>query len=193
LLLFLVIVVTDVARRADPTLPPPPKAPPTTPPPAKAELAFRSIVAYKTGKATLQVGLAVMLLALLPFGLPDWLAILTVKLRHRFVQGLSIRLVNLFAWTTTPHRLDLTIGALFLDGGLTAVEALALKRDYWWAPWLVALVTATLVPFEIAEWIRHPHLTRVALLAANVAIVAYLARRAWLHRRARRTLGTART
>jgi uncharacterized membrane protein (DUF2068 family) len=146
---------------------------------------MRSIVAYKTGKAMIQVGLALVLLALVPFGLPEWLAVWTVKLRHRFIQGLSIRLVDLFAWSTAPHRLDITIGALFIDGALTGVEAWALRRDLWWAPWLVVLMTGILLPFEALEWLRHPHLIRLVLFGANLVIVAYLLRRARLHHRAR--------
>jgi uncharacterized membrane protein (DUF2068 family) len=150
----------------------------------RRELGMRSIIAYKTAKAALQLVLALVLLALLPLGLPDWLAVWTVQLRHRFVQGFSVRLVNWLAWDTTPHRIDLTIGALGVDGVVTAVEAWALRRDFAWAPWLVAAVVATLLPFEAVDFYRHPHLARVALLAANVAVVVYLVRRARAHRRA---------
>lgn len=153
---------------------------------SERELGFRSILAYKTGKAIVQIGLALVLGMLLPFGLPDWLASFTVKLRHRFVQGLSLRLVDLLAWGATPHRLDLTVGALSLDGALTGVEVWALRHDFWWAAWLVAVLTSALLPFEVLELYRHRHLMRVALLAANLVVAGYLVRRAWLHRAARR-------
>lgn len=147
------------------------------------ELGMRSIIAYKTGKAALQIALVLVLLALLPLGLPDWLAVWTVQLRHRFVQGFSVRLVDLLAWDTTPHRIHLTIGALGVDGTVTAVEAWALRRDFAWAPWLVAAVIAALLPFEAIDFYRHPHVARVALLAANLVIVGYLVRRAQVHGR----------
>jgi uncharacterized membrane protein (DUF2068 family) len=148
-------------------------------------LALRSIVAYKTTKAAIEFGLALLLIVLLPFGLPGWVAILSLKLKHRFVQAWSIHLADLIVRSTTRRRIDLTIGALILDGVLTGVEAWSLERRFWWAPWLVVFASGSLLPFEILEWNRHRHLMRAAMFVVNLAVVLYLGRQAWHEHRVR--------
>ena len=44
-----------------------------------------------------------------------------------------------------------------------------------WARWFTIIATSSLIPIEVYEIVRKPDLTRVLVLAANVAIVAYLA------------------
>ena len=48
-----------------------------------------------------------------------------------------------------------------------------LKR---WAEWLTILITGSLIPVEIWEVFRRPHVAKVALLVVNVALVGYLVR-----------------
>jgi len=153
---------------------------------AKEDLALRSIVAYKLIKSAAALALALVLIGLLPFGLPDWFAELALKLRHRFVQAWSIRLADLLVSGTSRHRLNLTIGALFLDGSVTGVEAWSLKRRLWWGPWLVVVASGALLPLEVKELLRHPHLSRVAMLVVNLAVVVFFAHHAWRARAARR-------
>jgi uncharacterized membrane protein (DUF2068 family) len=43
-----------------------------------------------------------------------------------------------------------------------------------WAEWFTVIVTASLVPVEVYEILRHPRPVRIAVLAANLAIVCYL-------------------
>jgi uncharacterized membrane protein (DUF2068 family) len=155
---------------------------------ASEDLALRSIVVLKIVKATVVLGLAVVLLALLPFGLPDWMAHLAVRLRHHFVQAWAIRLVDLLARNVSRHRIELTIAALFLDGTLSGIEGWSLKRGVWWGPWLVAVASGALLPLELLEWLRHPRLTRAAMFVVNAVIVAFLARHAWRAHRAKKSL-----
>ncbi|HEY4185475.1 MAG TPA: DUF2127 domain-containing protein [Polyangia bacterium] len=152
---------------------------------AREALALRSIVLYKTVKAAVAIGLALLLLALLPFGLPDWIAVLGARLRHHFVQAWSIHLADWLVKNVSRHRIELTIAALFLDGTLTAVEGWSLKRGFWWGPWLVVAASGGLLPFEIAEWLHHPRAGRAALFLLNVVIVLFLARHAWRSHRAK--------
>lgn len=142
-------------------------------------LALRSIIAYKTAKAWVQALLGLALLALLPFGLPGWLAAAGVGLRHHYVHAWSIRLADAIVRDTSRRHIQMTIGALFLDAALTAVEAHALKRGWWWGPWLVVVASGSLIPFEVLEWLRHPRPTRLLIIAANLAVVAYFVRHAW--------------
>ena len=78
----------------------------------------------------------------------------------------------------TERALALLLLALAVDGAFTAFEAFALRRGYAWAPWLVVVATSLLLPFELFELLKAPHLLRLTLLLLNAAIAAYLARSA---------------
>ena len=54
------------------------------------------------------------------------------------------------------------------------VEGVALILRRRWAEWFTVIVTASLVPVEVYEILRHPRPLRIAVLAANLAIVWYL-------------------
>lgn len=138
----------------------------------------RAIVLYKSVKSALQLALVLVGVALWPFGLP--------ALLHRLALGFELHATQAWATTlavwlergSTDRGVELSLLALGGDGMLTAVEAWALKRGRWWGHWLVVLATGALLPFELVELARAPHPSRALLLAANLAIVAYLARRA---------------
>ncbi len=55
-----------------------------------------------------------------------------------------------------------------------AVEGVGLWMERRWAEWLTVVITASLVPFELWELANRPNLGKFAVLAGNVAIVAYL-------------------
>jgi uncharacterized membrane protein (DUF2068 family) len=63
---------------------------------------------------------------------------------------------------------------MFGDSLLSTVEGLALRAGRWWAPWLVVVATAALLPWEVWELVRRPAWGRFGILAVNVAVVAYL-------------------
>ncbi len=75
----------------------------------------------------------------------------------------------------TPHRLHLAAIALALDAALTLVEGWALRRRHWWGPWLVVVASGGLLPFEVVQLVRRPHVGRLMVLLVNASIVAYLA------------------
>jgi uncharacterized membrane protein (DUF2068 family) len=77
----------------------------------------------------------------------------------------------------------ITRGAIlaWLDAISTAAEAVLLLLGKAWGEWLVVLGLAMLLPFEMLFLVRRPSWTRLLVLAANVAVVAYLARRRLRH------------
>ena len=81
----------------------------------------------------------------------------------------SLELADLLVRASTRRGLWTLFVALVADGALTLVEAWALIRGHWWGPWLVVVATGSLLPFEVVALVRHPHLSRVVLLALNVA------------------------
>jgi uncharacterized membrane protein (DUF2068 family) len=146
----------------------------------------RTIMIYKTAKAAVQLALALLLIVLLPRGLPDELHALASTLRHHLTQAWALELSALIDRGSTPHGVMLAIVALGLDGSLTAVEALALRSGRAWGPWLVVAATGAFLPFEVLELARALRPSRALLLTLNLGIVLYLARRAWRDRTLRR-------
>jgi uncharacterized membrane protein (DUF2068 family) len=66
--------------------------------------------------------------------------------------------------------------AAFADAAISAVEALALRAGKWWAPWLVAGATGSLLPWELYEIFKRPGWGRVVILLLNLIVVVYLLR-----------------
>ncbi|MGA7218118.1 MAG: DUF2127 domain-containing protein [Candidatus Sulfotelmatobacter sp.] len=62
----------------------------------------------------------------------------------------------------------------FLYAALFLAEGSGLWLRKRWGEWLTVIITSSLVPVEIYEIHRHPSYAKVAVLALNVAIVAYL-------------------
>ncbi|MGC4123004.1 MAG: DUF2127 domain-containing protein [Myxococcales bacterium] len=147
---------------------------------------LRLIVLYKASKASAELVLALVGAALLTAGQGEHLHEAVVALREHVVAAWSGRLVGLLVRETTPGRLWLVAGAIGADGLLTAVEGWTLHRRYRWGPWLVVAATGALVPFEVFELTQRLSAARLATLAVNVAIVAYLVGHARRRARAQR-------
>jgi uncharacterized membrane protein (DUF2068 family) len=160
------------------------------PPPTARASGVRAILIYKAIKASAQISLALLLVVAWPLGLTERLQEVTTWLRDHATHGWAIRAAaGLAEWLTAgdgKRRLEFTIVALGLDGMLTGIEAWALYRARWWGPWLVVAATGSLLPFEIYELFRRPQISRVVIFVINLAILVYLARRAWGERRERR-------
>lgn len=62
----------------------------------------------------------------------------------------------------------LTYAAVF------AVEGVGLWMQKRWAEWLTTIITASLIPLEIWEFMQRPNIGKAAVVIANTAIVAYL-------------------
>ena len=82
-------------------------------------------------------------------------------------------------WISGPqsHRVVLLGAALFAYAGLFLIEAVGLWLQQRWAEWLTVVATATLIPPEIYESIKHPSAMLFLLLAVNTCVVWLLATR----------------
>jgi uncharacterized membrane protein (DUF2068 family) len=85
-----------------------------------------------------------------------------VTLLLEWFSGLSETKVHALRFVT------LTYAAVF------AVEGVGLWMQKRWAEWLTTVITASLIPLEVWEFIARPNLGKAAVVVANVAIVAYL-------------------
>ncbi len=136
------------------------------------------IIAWKLVK-----GGALSLLALaLGAGFPSGRSVaIARRLAAALEQNFSSTLLREVSGWLVAHVNQVTMGAttvlLAMDGTLSLIQGLGLHWRRRWAAWLTVISTSLLVPVEIWHLSRHPEWSRVAVLAANVAIVAYLAAR----------------
>ena len=131
------------------------------------------IIAFKAVKSVLLLALGVSLLAVVrqdPVGLvlraayaihlPGTSAILDRALR------LAIR--------ATPRKEIAGALVAFAYSALMGGEGVALHLRKTWAPWFTIGATSSLLPIEVIEIVREPHIGRVVVLIVNIAVVIYL-------------------
>jgi uncharacterized membrane protein (DUF2068 family) len=150
--------------------------------PQDRAVGLRLIIVYKLVKAAVQGALAIALLLLGHSALTARLADFTLRASRHVEHAWTAALARTVAKLLTPNHLALASLALALDAGLSAVEGWALERRYRWAPWLVVFASGSLIPFELFELARRVRVGRALVLVLNLAIIAYLLRRARAHR-----------
>lgn len=74
----------------------------------------------------------------------------------------------------TPHQLKLISLALFLYAVVDVIEGAGLIMQKAWAEYLTLILTASFLPWEFFEVLRHATTLRVVLTLVNVAVVVYL-------------------
>jgi uncharacterized membrane protein (DUF2068 family) len=113
-----------------------------------------------------------------------------LKLVHRDLADLLIRLASSLridpeshlvsllldrVQTLTPHRLRWIGTAVFLDAGLDFIEGTGLILRKAWAEYFTLILTASFLPWELFEIIRHVTPVKIALTLLNLLVVIYLA------------------
>ncbi len=87
-------------------------------------------------------------------------------------------LVNLVlerAQSLTPHRLRWIGAAVFGDAALDFIEGTGLILRKTWAEYFTLILTASFLPWELFEIIRHITAVKVGLTILNAFVVIYLA------------------
>jgi uncharacterized membrane protein (DUF2068 family) len=74
-----------------------------------------------------------------------------------------------------PHRLKQISIAVFAGAGLHAIEGVGLVLRKVWAEYITLILTASFLPWEAIEIIRHSTWIKFVLLLLNLAVVIYLA------------------
>jgi uncharacterized membrane protein (DUF2068 family) len=77
------------------------------------------------------------------------------------------------------HLREAGLGA-FAYSALALLEGIGLMMEKTWAEYLTVGLTVSFLPWELYELAKHPDLVRLALLLANLAVLAYLL---WLLRK----------
>jgi uncharacterized membrane protein (DUF2068 family) len=137
---------------------------------------LRVIAAFKLVKAVLLISVGVAALKLVHANIADlvedWVPKIGVAPGSRFVGH-----VILDANALTPSRIkELEIGS-FLYAGLFLTQGIGLWLLKRWAEWLTVIITASLLPVEVYELIRHPSAIKPLVFVINMALVIYLVRR----------------
>jgi uncharacterized membrane protein (DUF2068 family) len=148
--------------------------------PAAREAGLRAILVYKVARAVLWLVVAVALTVLGALGALDRVRELADALRHHLAARWSLSLAEALVSLLSTRVLHLVQVGLVLDAVLSAVEGWALWRGHRWGAWLVVVASALPLPLELYHLARHPSPWRLAILVANLVIVAYLFR--WLGR-----------
>jgi uncharacterized membrane protein (DUF2068 family) len=73
-----------------------------------------------------------------------------------------------------PHRLKQISAVVFSIAALDIIEGTGLVLERVWAEYVTLVLTASFLPWEFFEILRHATWIRVVLLLINLAVVAYL-------------------
>jgi uncharacterized membrane protein (DUF2068 family) len=87
------------------------------------------------------------------------------------------RFVNLVldkAALIDAHRLKQISIAIFCYAGLDFIEGVGLVLEKIWAEYLTLILTASFLPWEFFEILRHPTWVKAVLTLVNILVVAYL-------------------
>ena len=75
----------------------------------------------------------------------------------------------------SPHRLKEISFALFLYAGLDFIEGSGLVLEKVWAEYFTLILTASFLPWELYEIIRHITVLKILLTLLNIFVVIYIA------------------
>lgn len=142
------------------------------------DLILRAIALFRLAKAILLVAGGFAALHMLRPGVAEhvraWIDALPWASQHRIVRIVAARLTSL-----PPDRIELAAAAAFSYALLFTAEGTGLWLLKKWAEYLTIIATTSFIPFEVWEVTRKMSAVRVAILAANVAIVIYLVVHRW--------------
>ena len=131
------------------------------------------IAGYNLGKGLLLFTIALGLLGFLHTDVDaivgHWISALGISLENEHVAVLLARLD-----VVTDNQLRLLSGVTFLFAGVFVTEGIGLFFKQRWAEYLTIIVTASFIPVELFESIKHFGPAKFVLLIVNTAIVCCL-------------------
>jgi uncharacterized membrane protein (DUF2068 family) len=131
------------------------------------------IAAYNLGKGLLLFTITLALLGLLHKDVDtivgQWMSALGVNLENEHVASLLDKLDKVH-----DHQLKVFSGFTGLFSLVFLVEGVGLFFKQRWAEYLTIIVTASFIPVEIFETVKHFGMAKCILLTVNIVIVACL-------------------
>jgi uncharacterized membrane protein (DUF2068 family) len=128
---------------------------------------------WKLAEAALLIGLGIGALKLLHRDLVDVVTRFIIDI-GRDPEGHFANLILDKVALIDPHRLKQISIAVFAGAGLHIIEGVGLVLRKVWAEYVTLILTASFLPWEIIEIIRHTTWIKVVLLILNLAVVIYL-------------------
>lgn len=144
------------------------------PPPSRKEDQYlRWIACLNILKGLLLTALAIGLLGFLHKDVDvivgNWISLLGLNMENRHIVALLARLDMV-----TDRELSQWSGLTFLFAGLFFTEGTGLLLKQQWAKYLTVIVTASFIPIEVIESLKHFGVVKVALLVINIGVVWFL-------------------
>ncbi|MDQ6653913.1 MAG: DUF2127 domain-containing protein [Acidobacteriota bacterium] len=99
-----------------------------------------------------------------------WIAALRVDPNNHFIH-MAIRKL----WSVDDKKLAEISAGTFFYAALMLTEGLGLALRKRWAEYFTIFVTGSFIPLEVYELAQQFSLTKIAVIAINVAVVVYLA------------------
>ena len=132
-----------------------------------------AVVAYKLGKAVIELSAVIAVLALHGV-LGMHLGALSGSVERHWLHGIGAVLTDMVRLVAGGGDARLVAVALGGDAVTSAVEGLLLQRGYRWARWVILGSTGLPLPWELDRLVRQPSVVRLALLLVNVAILGWV-------------------
>jgi uncharacterized membrane protein (DUF2068 family) len=101
-----------------------------------------------------------------------WARVFQVDMHRKSIQRWLIEL-----GLVKQRDLALIVTTTFIYSALLLTEGVGLLMEKVWAEYMTTFITATFIPIEVYELVRHMTVIRACVLATNVIIVAYLVMR----------------
>jgi uncharacterized membrane protein (DUF2068 family) len=98
-----------------------------------------------------------------------WIDLLRIDPQNPYIQ----KLLEKF-WAIDDKKLEVLSLGTFAYSGLFLTEGIGLAFRKRWAEYITIISTASFLPFEIYEIVRHLSAAKIVILLANIAIVVYL-------------------
>jgi uncharacterized membrane protein (DUF2068 family) len=114
----------------------------------------------------------------------NWMATLPSGLERDVVRNALTKFAGL-----THAELRFWRAVTLVYATIFSIEGIGLWMRQSWAEWLTIVVTGSLIPLEIYEFLRGPNYGKTALIIVNAAIVWYLVVRVRHERREARGKG----
>ena len=99
----------------------------------------------------------------------QWIDILRVDPHNHYIQ----KLLDKLGMVDDKKLKALSVGTFFYSA-LFLTEGIGLSLRQRWAEYLTIVSTASLLPLEVYEIVKHVDVARIVVLLANIAIVVYL-------------------
>lgn len=101
-----------------------------------------------------------------------WAHVFLLDIQSKFVQRSLVQI-----GLVKQRDLPLIVTTTFIYSALLLTEGVGLLMEKVWAEYMTTFITATFIPIEVYELVRHMTVIRASVLVTNVIVVAYLVMR----------------